>query len=281
MNKYDRIIKENIVALLEPLTERLLGIEVARVEPVETDKLQVTIEREPDFLRQIVDKEGDKFILHLEFQTEDKEMLYRMAEYKAIVQRKFELPVRQYVLYFGRGKAKMQTELPLQEQITGFELRNMSSLNVNDLLQSDVPEEILLALFADFPETDTEVVLHQIVLNLRRASDNKAAFRKYLQQLVTLSRMHKLDIFAKKIVETMPITLEYDVTEDAFYKEGEAKGEARGEARGVARGERSKAKEVVINLLQANRFTIEEIAAFCKTSTSFVEEVKLELEKGL
>ena len=80
----------------------------------------------------------------------------------------------------------------------------------------------------------------------------------------------------------MPITLEYDVTEDAFYKEGEAKGEARGvargEARGVARGERSKAREVVINLLQANRFTIEEIAAFCKTSTSFVEEVKLELE---
>jgi hypothetical protein len=71
----------------------------------------------------------------------------------------------------------------------------------------------------------------------------------------------------------MPII--YDDTDD--YNRYE-KAKARGMARGEARGERSKAREVVINLLQANRFTIEEIAAFSNTSTSFVEEVKHELE---
>ncbi len=52
------------------------------------DKLQTTIEKEPDFIR-IIKTDAEKFILHLEFQTQDEEgMIYRMQEYYGLLCRK-------------------------------------------------------------------------------------------------------------------------------------------------------------------------------------------------
>jgi len=84
-NTYDKILKENLEATLLPLMEELLNIRVITFEKL-THKLQVTLEREPDFIRIVETELKERFILHLEFQTNnDSEMVYRMAEYKAII----------------------------------------------------------------------------------------------------------------------------------------------------------------------------------------------------
>ena len=64
------------------------------------DKIQTTIEREPDFLKRIIDQDGKESpegilqrspwdlwcILQLEFQTtNDPKMIYRMVEYRGIL----------------------------------------------------------------------------------------------------------------------------------------------------------------------------------------------------
>jgi hypothetical protein len=42
---------------------------------------------------------GEKFILHLEFQSVDEEgMVYRMQEYYGLLRRKYGLPVKQFVI---------------------------------------------------------------------------------------------------------------------------------------------------------------------------------------
>lgn len=271
MSSYDRILKENILALLNPLAEKLLGLKIVRSEPVEADKLQTTIEREPDFLRKITDSYGNIFVLHLEFQTTDVEMMYRMAEYKAIVQRQLKLPVQQYVIYFGEGKAKMRTELPPEKQIVGFKLRNIQELQANQLLQSDVPEEILLAILADHSAARVEEVVQQIILNLQRIVDDKAAIRRYLQQLLALSRMRKLDFSTQKVVENMPIS--YDITQDVLFKEGEAKGEAKGQVK----GKEAEARMFIINMLKAGRYSVEEIAELSQRSIEYVQQLQQEL----
>ncbi len=80
-NDYDKILKENIAALLLPLTEKYLGIRIKDSRELK-DKLQATIEKEPDFIRVVRTDKDEEFILHLEFQTQDEEgMIYRMQEY--------------------------------------------------------------------------------------------------------------------------------------------------------------------------------------------------------
>ena len=104
---YDKILKENITAIFLPLSEKYLGIKIVTTRDL-PEKLQSTIEREPDFVKIVKDEEQREFILHIEFQVANEpDMVYRMAEYRAILQRKYKLSVRQFVIYLGSGKPTM------------------------------------------------------------------------------------------------------------------------------------------------------------------------------
>ena len=52
MGDYDKVIKENIEAILLALGKKLLGFEIKNPTDL-TEKLQTTIEREPDFLKKV------------------------------------------------------------------------------------------------------------------------------------------------------------------------------------------------------------------------------------
>lgn len=218
MGDYDKIIKENIEAILITLGKKLLGFEIKNPQPL-AEKLQTTIEREPDFLKKITLEDGSDIILHLEFQrTDDLDMVYRMAEYRAIVQRKYQLPVRQYVIFLGAEKPLMRTSLLPDEEIKGFELRNIHDIPVNQVIESDVPEEIVLSILTDYPEADAEMVISKIINKLKEVARSEAEFKKSLQQLITLSRIRKLEETTEKQIKTMPIT--YDVESDYLYRKG-------------------------------------------------------------
>ena len=226
MGDFDKIIKENIEALFMPLLDKLLGIRIKTAEDV-GEKFQSTIEREPDFLKHVVDMDGAEFLLQLEFQTNNEQgMVYRMAEYKAILQRKFALPVRQFVIYLGMSEPTMITELPEEQQITGFTLRNVHDLSVEQVIHSEVPEEIVLSILTDFPPEEAESVVKQILINLKRVAKDEATLKRYIQQLLVLSRLRKLEEKTNLEVKTMPIT--YDITKDALYREGRAEGKEEG-----------------------------------------------------
>lgn len=50
---YDKILKENIEALIIPLADQLLGLSLGQLEEL-PDDLQVTLERKPDFLKHVI-----------------------------------------------------------------------------------------------------------------------------------------------------------------------------------------------------------------------------------
>jgi hypothetical protein len=52
-NDYDKIIRENIEAIILPLANRLFQLEIKSMEEV-PDELQVTVERKPDFLEAVL-----------------------------------------------------------------------------------------------------------------------------------------------------------------------------------------------------------------------------------
>ncbi|MDJ1471117.1 hypothetical protein [Xanthocytophaga flava] len=83
-NRYDKIFKENLEAVTLSMIEKVLRIDVANYEKIPLD-LQRTLERKPDQLLKITNRQGDTFLLQLKFQLVDEvRMVDRMFEYKAI-----------------------------------------------------------------------------------------------------------------------------------------------------------------------------------------------------
>jgi len=279
MGEYDRIIKENIEAILITLGKKLFGFEIKNPRPL-TEKLQITIEREPDFLKQITLDDDSEIILHLEFQRyDDQDMIYRMAEYKAILQRKYKIPVRQFVVYLGKDMPKMRTELLADEQITGFTLTNIHDIPVNQVLDSDIPEEIILSILTEYPETDAEEVISKIIHKLKKVAPNEAEFKRSLQQLVTLSRIRKLEGQTEKQIAAMPIT--YDIETDYLYNKGIEKGIEKGVEKGIQQGiEKGIEREKIIIIKKAltkKKLTIEEIADLADVSVDLVITIRSQI----
>ena len=101
-SQYDKILKENVESIFLPLTEKYLGISIVESEDISLP-LQKTLERKPDFAKKVTDKQGEVFILHIEFQTSDERyMIDRMQHYHSLLRQKYQLPVRQYVVYIGK-----------------------------------------------------------------------------------------------------------------------------------------------------------------------------------
>ena len=267
---YDKIIKENLEAILLPLAELLLGIQIHSTKKL-TMKLQTTLEREPDFIREVKTPTGDRFILHLEFQRDDEAyMVYRMKEYEAILSRKFRIPIKQFVVYLGQRTSKMPSQLREEEVFTGFELLNISSIDVEKLLAKEVPEAIILAILADYEPTQSREILKRILTRLKRLSQSETQLRKYLLHLQQLSRLRNLVEQTAKSIQDMPIT--YDINKDFLYNKGIEEGEIRGE-------ERAKRAQQNLDITQGmeNGLNIELIAKLAGLTLEEVETRIMEL----
>ena len=269
MGEYDKIIKENIEAVFLPLLEKFTGIKITESFEVK-DKIQITLEREPDFLKKVIDQSGNEFILQLEFQTQnDAEMVYRMAEYQAIIQRKHELPVRQFVIYLGADEPNMRTDLRVEEQITGFHLQNIHDLKYDDLTSSKIPQEILLTILSDFTERDAEEVISHIIAKLQVLSGSQAELEGYLKRLIVLSRLRKLETITRKKVEAMPIT--YDITTDGLYQQGIEQG--------IEQGTEQKTYRAISKAIEQRILTFEQIAEMLEVSIDTVLQINNSMEK--
>jgi hypothetical protein len=260
-NDYDKILKENIAALLLPLTEKYLGIRIKDSRELK-DKLQTTIEKEPDFIRVVRTDTDEEFILHLEFQTQDEEgMVYRMQEYYSLLRRKHGLPVKQFVIYLGRKASRMTTQLPPGEVFTGFALKSLKDYSYESLVESQVPEEIILAVLADFRKHKPAEVIRKILERLTAIGQEEILLRKYVRQLSVLARLRNLTRETHKQVQDMGLL--YDITKDYLYQEGLEKGK----------------QEVVTTMLKDGTLPVEKIAALTGIVLEEVKKIAKELKK--
>ena len=144
VNQYDKILRENIEAALPGLIRNLLNIHAINTEEL-PDDIQHTKERKPDVLKKVTDKKGETFVLHIEFQVKDESnMVFRMAEYYIMLLRRYELPVRQYVIYIGAGTPTMTDHIRSEPMNFKYQLIALSAIDYHLLLRSDNPEEKML-----------------------------------------------------------------------------------------------------------------------------------------
>ena len=237
-NVYDRIFRENAQSIFIPLIQSELGIEIRDYEPLES-KISKTLEREVDFLYKITSRTGKETILHIEFQTQNNsEMLARMQEYHGLIYRKHKLSIRHIVIFLGIGKSKMKSTLESALIFTGFDTINLSDLDAQYLLSTQVPEMIIMALLGNIKEERIETILRLITERLQQVSNSEEKTRRYLNQLLILSRIRNLEEQTSKYLQDMPIT--YDINKDSLYLQGMEKG--------MEKGEEIKEKQFIIKL---------------------------------
>ena len=276
VNQYDKIFRENIEAALPGLIKNLLGIHAIHSEEL-PDDIQHTKERKPDVLKKVTDEKGDIFVLHIEIQLKnEKEMVFRMAEYYIMLLWKYALPVRQYVIYIGTGMPFMTDHIHSGTMNFKYQLIALSTVDYHLLLRSDNPEEKMLAILANFGNTDPKAVIENIVIQVIGASKGNFSKLRHLQQLRILAQLRNL---VPDNLEIMDSIANY-ITEknDILYRRGELKGMARGEKKGIEKGiEKGVEKEresLVKNLLLQTDFTIAKIASLTNATETFIKKVK-------
>lgn len=221
-NDFDRIFRENIGAIFMPIVERCLQVEIVERKVLPT-KLTGTFEREVDHLFEILAKDGKRFLLHFEFQTQnDSMMLRRIVLYHGHLYYKYGLPIKHFVIYLGAKPPRMRTRLEVDEQMEGFSMLALRSVKLEDTLASSVPEELVLGILNDFGDLDDLEVIRKIIQRLQAISGDEGRLGKYLKQLKILSRIRKLDKLVIEEVEKMPLTI--NIQEDYLYNRGKAEG---------------------------------------------------------
>ncbi len=276
-NVYDRIIKENAQSIFIPLLERELGLKIKSYKALQ-EKITKTIERETDFLYRVILEENEyekEVLLHIEFQVKDaKAMLSRMVEYHGLIYRKYQMPIFHVVVFLGAKKAKMRSKLRSDEIFEGFELINVYELNTEELLSSQIPEIILLAILSNHQEERLEGILRLIVNRLKKVASSESELHRYINQLTILAKLRKLEKQTIKILNQMSIT--YNIEEDYCYQEGLKKGQKKGLEQGRTEERQLIESEKEAGVIKLLKMGIEEkeIADIMSVPLEFVKKVK-------
>jgi hypothetical protein len=236
------------------------------------DDIQHTKERKPDTLKKITDDKGNTFVLQIEFQVaSDDEIVHRMHEYKAMLIRKYKLPVYQYVIFLGKGQPKMETHLTNVGLTFEYHLLAISTIDYKIFLKSNQPEEIVLSVLANFDKETPENALKQIISRLEETTGEDLALKRYFKQLRILAQLRKLEQKLKIIV--MDSIAKYiDEKKDVAFLVGLDKGEAK------ARHE-EKTKFVTF-LLQEGSRVVDQIADIAGVTVDFVKSVQRQLSEN-
>ena len=264
VNQYDKILRENIEAALPGLIRNLLDIHAVYTEEL-PDDIQHIKERKPDVLKKVTDKNGETFVMHIEFQVKgEQEVVFRMAEYYIMLLRRYKLPVRQYVIYIGAGNPGMTDHIRSASMNFKYQLIALSAVDYHLLLRSNNPEEKMLAILADFGGKDPKRVVEDIVNQVIAASKGNFSKLRHLRQLRILAQLRNLASNKLAIMDSVAGFMSDE--KDILYRRGELKGIEKGKI------------AIVKNLLLKTDFTIAKIAGLTNVTEAFVKKVKKTLK---
>ncbi|MDJ1482287.1 hypothetical protein QNI16_17410 [Cytophagaceae bacterium YF14B1] len=266
-NQYDKIFKENLESVTLALIEKVLQIQIISYEKIKDD-LQRTIERKPDQLLKITDQNGSTFLLHLEFQLiNEPRMVYRMLEYRGMLERKYELDVLQYVIFLSDQKPDMVTHLVKRDLSFKFNIAPLSSIKYELFLSSGKGDEIVFAILGDFGNTSPQQAARQIYERLRDTSTSQLELDRHLQQLRVLANLRKLTDYIETMIDSISKYIKEE--DDILFKRGERKGKLEGEQKGKT--------EAILKFLKDGILTTQQLATYFDVTEEFVEDLRKSL----
>ncbi len=268
-NKFDRIIQENLRGLTLSLVNRILNMQQAEVIRLPR-KVQRTLEREMDTLLKIVSPAIGEGLLNVEWQTSnDPRMCKRMLLYHAHSALEYDLPIMGVVVYIGRDPVNMPVSIEYANLKYNYRLIDMTELNPDIFLQSDIPEEIIMAVLAGKTRHEQKrEVIRKILFKLRLIlKHDSQELNRRVAQFEIIGQLRNV----QKIIlqEELKMAVTYNIEEDIRYNQGLEKGL---QELSVKIAERNEA--IVKNLLMQTSHSPEQIAGFVNVPVELVLKIK-------
>jgi hypothetical protein len=191
-NQFDRIFKENIEALFHFFATRE-GVKIEKSEEIK-DKIQATVEREADFVRNIIfAKKKLNSILQLEFQLgAGKRLPHRLLLYRALLYHEHDLPVKQIVIFLASKPIKMKNFIEQENLYLGFHVVNVCEIPYHEFIKTKAPQAIIMAILADTENQTPDKIVDDVLTALSENAIDEIELNKYLGQLQILSNLRKL-----------------------------------------------------------------------------------------
>jgi hypothetical protein len=260
VNQYDKIFRENIEAVISSIMKNMLEITAVSMEEL-PDDVQHTKERRPDVLKKVTDHRGETFVLHIELQLKDEpEMVYRMAEYYIMLTRKYQLPTKQFLIFLGSTPPTMPNRLTSESLQFNFPIIVFSDLDYHVFLNSHKPEEVILALLANFKNESPDSVVRKILLRIRETTQGDFSLQRYFNQLRILAQLRNLEPYLKTAMDSIEAYIKEE--KDVLFLLGQ---------------EREQIK-FVTNLIQKLNMPYEEIAEVAGVTVDFVKKVHQKIQ---
>ena len=150
MSKFDDIFKERLRKSFLVALELVFNQKFDKInaQPIE---LRKQVKRKADFLFQ-TSQNGENSLIHIEIQTRnDPKMVKRMFTYVALLYDKYELSVKQIVLFLGKkknAKSTMKTEATFALFKYNYEIINISDVSYEVFLENK--ETLIFCYFREF-----------------------------------------------------------------------------------------------------------------------------------
>lgn len=264
---YDNVFKKTFSRVYQSIIHRLLGLDTRNAVKIPTS-FSKTKEKRSDFAVKVSPLNKKPHIVHVEFQTEnDKNMDKRELGYYCDYYAEYNLEIIQYLIYLGKGKLTMPTEIEHENLKFRYKIITMNEIDVELFLNSDDPHEVILAILCKYERKDAPKIIKQILEKLKAKAQNQNELQEFVTDLEILSGLRKLQPETKKQVQKMPII--YDLTKDIRFKEGVEEGEER--------GQRKKARTSAIRLLNQGVLTPAMIAEGLEIPLTLVLQIQKEL----
>jgi len=280
--QYDKIIREHLETTLPMMIREVLKLDIVYSEEI-PDDVQHTKERKPDALKKVRDASGNEYVLHVEFQVEDEQdMVYRMAEYSIMLMRRYQVPVKQYVIYLREGRPRMPTQLKLERFHYSYELIVLSEVDYRLFLKSPEPEIRMLALLGNVDNKQSRAVIEEVVQHIGEHVKTDLAVSKSFQQMRIFVQLRGSKII--QLEEVMQAVSRFFKEENDFlFQKGERIGENKGIEQGIERGKeqgiQQKSYDVVENLILELSLPDAQIARIAEVSIEFVQQVREKIGK--
>jgi predicted transposase/invertase (TIGR01784 family) len=275
---YDKIFKENIQKIGPTLLQKLCGLELSELEAIHTT-LPRTLERRSDFA--CLGKNAsssEKCVFHCEFQSQNHATMdSRMLFYFALYYELYRTEVFQYVFYMGTGNWTAPTQIQYHNISFSYQVVPFNQVDYEVFLNSETPEEIILAILGNFHGENKSEVVKRILKTLKSKTKNKKKLQKFIFQLEILANLRNLQPEIIKNISNMSI--HYDITTDLRYQQGIEQGLEQGIEQGIEQGDLRRLKKMVRNLLNKGMLSLQEIAEAAEVDIDFVIAIQHEMQR--
>jgi predicted transposase/invertase (TIGR01784 family) len=145
-----------------------------------------------------------------------------------------------------------------------FGLLSFQEISYRNFIDSESPEEVLLAILADFEDQQSESISEKILNKINSSNFGTIQKQKNVKQLSILSKLRNLQPIVDILIEKI-MALHINYQEDAYYKRGKKQGKIEGKI--------EEKIEIIKALLKKGVLSHLEIAEVTGVSIEFVNKI--------